>query len=99
MEAADKLAEEGISVEIVDPRTLRPMDTETIIKSVRKTHRVVVVEAGAGLARLGSEIAPPVPQPAVGDLAPPGARGARAEAPLPHARHLRAVHTASTGLI
>src|SRR3989442_3491083 len=48
LEAAEELAKEGISVEIVDPRTLRPMDTETIIGSVRKTHRAVVVEAGAG---------------------------------------------------
>src|SRR5262249_44508676 len=46
MEAAEELEKEGISVELVDPRTLRPMDTETIISSVRKTHRVVVVEAG-----------------------------------------------------
>ena len=57
MEAAEELEKEGISVELVDPRTLRPMDTETIIKSVRKTHRVVVVEAGAGFAGMGSEIA------------------------------------------
>src|SRR2546422_9631226 len=56
LEAAEELAKEGISVEIVDPRTLRPMDTETIIGSVRKTHRAVVVEAGAGFAGMGSEI-------------------------------------------
>ena len=56
LEAAEELAKEGISVEIVDPRTLRPMDTETILGSVRKTHRAVVVEAGAGFAGMGSEI-------------------------------------------
>ena len=57
LEVAEELAKDGISVEIVDPRTLRPMDTETIIGSVRKTHRAVVLEAGAGFAGMGSEIA------------------------------------------
>src|SRR5215510_7155643 len=58
LEAAEVLEkEDGISVEIVDPRTLRPMDSETIIGSVRKTHRCVVLEAGAGFAGMGSEIA------------------------------------------
>src|SRR5207302_9524119 len=62
MEAAEELEKEGISVELVDPRTLRPMDTETIINSVRKTHRVVVVEAGAGFPGMGSEIAQAGPE-------------------------------------
>ncbi len=53
LEAAEDLAKEGIEIEIVDPRTLRPMDTATIIGSVRKTHRAVVVEAGAGFAGHG----------------------------------------------
>ncbi len=48
LEAAEELEKEGISVEVVDPRTLRPMDKGTILTSVRKTHRAVVVEAGAG---------------------------------------------------
>src|SRR5438034_806376 len=66
MEAAEELSKEGISVEIVDPRTLRPMDTETIVGSVRKTHRAVVVEAfGAGVLR---KILVPA-----GDRAPVGA--------------------------
>src|SRR3990172_1961932 len=46
MEIANQLEQEGISIEVVDPRTLRPMDTETILNSVRKTHRAAVVEAG-----------------------------------------------------
>src|SRR3990167_5579594 len=57
LDVALDLAKEGISMEIVDPRTLRPMDTETIIGSVRKPHRAVVLEAGAGFAGMGSEIA------------------------------------------
>ena len=50
LEAAEELEKEGISVEVVDPRTLRPLDKGTILNSVRKTHRAVVVEAGAGFA-------------------------------------------------
>src|SRR5256714_9844381 len=95
MEAAEELEKDGISVEIVDPRTLMPMDTETILASVRKTHRVVVVEAGARFARVGSEIAPAVTQQAVDDLDAPGARGTRANAPLPHPRHLEERKTPS----
>src|SRR2546429_4757048 len=56
IEVADELAKEGISVELVDPRTLRPMAVETIIGSVRKTHRVVRVQPGAGFAGMGSAI-------------------------------------------
>src|SRR2546427_175342 len=66
MEAAEELAKEGISVELVDPRTLRPMDTETIIGSLRKNHRVVSWEAGAGFSWLGPEIAAPVTVEAFG---------------------------------
>src|SRR5256714_4821582 len=71
MEAAEELAKDGISVEIVDPRTLQPLDTETIIRSVRKTHRAVVVEAGAGFAGLGSGVSAFIPAPAVEALAAP----------------------------
>lgn len=62
LEVAEELAKEGISVEIVDPRTLRPMDADTIIGSVRKTHRAVVLEAGAGFAGMGSRSRPRSPR-------------------------------------
>src|SRR2546425_2794514 len=88
MEAAEELAAEGISVEIVDPRTLRPMDTETIVGSVRKTHRAVVVEAGAGVAGGGSGNPASVTQQAVRDPPAPGGAGTRAEAPPPPWRDL-----------
>jgi len=88
MEAAEELAKEGISVELVDPRTLRPMDTETIINSVRKTHRVVVVEAGAGFAGMGSEIGAFVTEQAFDDLDAPVERVTGANAPMPYARNL-----------
>jgi pyruvate dehydrogenase E1 component beta subunit len=95
MEAAEELAKDGISVELVDPRTLRPMDTETIIGSVRKTHRVVVVEAGAGFAGMGSEIAASVTEQAFDDLDAPVERVTGANAPMPYARNLERLKTPS----
>jgi pyruvate dehydrogenase E1 component beta subunit len=95
MEAADGLAEDGISVEVVDPRTLRPMDTETIIGSVRKTHRAVVVEAGAGFAGMGSEIAAFITEQAFDELDAPVERVTGASAPMPYARNLEKAKTPS----
>ena len=93
MEAAEVLEKDGISVEIVDPRTLRPMDTETIIGSVRKTHRAVIVEAGAGFAGMGSEIASFITEQAFDDLDAPVERVTGANAPMPYARNLEKLKT------
>src|SRR5437867_16992 len=93
LEAAEELDKEGISVEIVDPRTLRPMDTGTIISSVRKTHRAVVVEAGAGFAGMGSEIASFITEQAFDDLDAPVERVTGANAPMPYARNLEKLKT------
>jgi len=95
LEAAEELEKEGISVEIVDPRTLRPMDTDTIIGSVRKTHRAVVVEAGAGFAGMGSEIAAFITENAFDDLDAPVERVTGANAPMPYARNLERAKTPS----
>jgi pyruvate/2-oxoglutarate/acetoin dehydrogenase E1 component len=93
MEAAEELAKEGISVEIVDPRTLRPMDQDTIVGSVRKTHRCVVVEAGAGFAGMGSEIAAFITEQAFDDLDAPVERVTGASAPMPYAKNLERAKT------
>src|SRR5437879_4788332 len=95
MEAAEELAKEGISVEIVDPRTLQPLDTQTIIGSVRKTHRAVVVEAGAGFAGMGSEIATEITEEAFDDLDAPVERVTGENAPMPYARNLERAKTPS----
>ncbi|PYM96304.1 MAG: alpha-ketoacid dehydrogenase subunit beta, partial [Candidatus Rokuibacteriota bacterium] len=95
LEAAEELEKEGISVEIVDPRTLRPMDAGTIIGSVRKTHRAVVVEAGAGFAGMGSEIAAFIMEQAFDDLDAPVERVTGANAPMPYARGLERAKTPS----
>jgi pyruvate/2-oxoglutarate/acetoin dehydrogenase E1 component len=94
-EAAEELAQQGIEIEIVDPRTLRPMDTATIIDSVRKTHRAVVVEAGAGFAGMGSEIASFITEQAFDDLDAPVERVTGANAPMPYARNLERLKTPS----
>jgi pyruvate dehydrogenase E1 component subunit beta len=93
LEAAEDLAKEGIDIEVVDPRTLRPMDTATIIGSVRKTHRAVVVEAGAGFAGMGSEIASFITEGAFDDLDAPVERVTGANAPMPYARNLERLKT------
>jgi len=95
IEAAEELVGEGISVEVVDPRTLRPMDAPTIIDSVRKTHRAVVVEAGAGFAGMGSEIAAFITEHAFDDLDAPVERVTGANAPMPYARNLERAKTPS----
>jgi pyruvate dehydrogenase E1 component beta subunit len=95
MEAAEELAKDGISVEIVDPRTLQPLDSTTILASVRKTHRAVVVEAGAGFAGMGSELSAVITEQAFDDLDAPVERVTGVPAPMPYARNLEKAKTPS----
>jgi pyruvate/2-oxoglutarate/acetoin dehydrogenase E1 component len=83
MRAAEALAPEGVSVEVVDPRTLRPLDTATLLKSVRKTGRVVVVDEGRLGAGMASEIAAHIAEHAFGSLRAPIRRVAAADVPIP----------------
>jgi pyruvate dehydrogenase E1 component beta subunit len=99
LEVAEELERDGISMEIVDPRTLRPMDTATIIASVRKTHRAVVLEAGAGFAGMGSEIAAFITESAFDDLDAPVERVTGENAPMPYARNLELLKTPSKAKI
>ena len=93
LEAAEELEKEGISVEVLDPRTLRPMDKGTILASVRKTHRAVVVEAGAGFAGLGAEIGTIITEEAFDYLDSQVVRVTGANAPMPYARNLELAKT------
>ena len=99
LEVAEELAAEGISCEIVDPRTLRPMDQTTILGSVRKTHRAVVIEAGAGFAGMGSEIAAEIQEEVFDDLDAPVERITAENAPMPYARNLELLKTPSKAKI
>jgi pyruvate dehydrogenase E1 component beta subunit len=88
LEAAEKLAEEGISVEVIDLRTLRPLDSETIVRSVAKTNRIVTVEEGWPYAGIGSEIAARIMEEAFDYLDAPLQRVCAADVPLPYAANL-----------
>jgi len=88
LDAAEKLEKEGISAEVIDLRTLRPLDIDTIVASVKKTNRVVTVEEGWAFAGLGSEIAALVMEQAFDYLDAPVARVAGKDVPLPYAANL-----------
>ena len=81
--AADELAKEGISAEVVDPRTLAPLDTETLAESVRKTNRCIIVEEGHLRSGVGSEISAAVQEEAFDYLDAPIGRVAALDAPIP----------------
>jgi pyruvate dehydrogenase E1 component beta subunit len=85
---ADLLAKEGIEAEVVDPRTLRPLDEELIFESVKKTHRCVVVEEGWRYAGFGAEIADRVQRECFDDLDAPVLRVTAADVPMPYAKTL-----------
>jgi pyruvate dehydrogenase E1 component beta subunit len=88
LHAAEKLAEEGISAEVIDLRTLRPLDKETILESVRKTNRLVTVEEGFPVCGIGAEICSIVMQEAFDDLDAPVIKVAGKDVPLPYAANL-----------
>src|SRR5512136_2495423 len=88
LDAAGKLVEEGIDAEVIDLRTLRPLDTRSIVESVRKTNRMVVVEEGWRAYGIGAEIASRVTELAFDYLDAPVRRVAQAEVPLPYNRRL-----------
>jgi len=86
--AATKLAEEGIDVEVVDPRTLRPLDEDLIFESVRKTGRCVVVEEGWRIAGFGAEISDRVQRECFDALDAPVIRVTSEDVPMPYAKTL-----------
>jgi pyruvate dehydrogenase E1 component beta subunit len=88
MDAAKRLAADGIEAEIVDPRTLRPLDDEPIFESVRKTSRCVVVEEGWRMAGFGAEIADRVQRECFDALDAPVIRVTSADVPMPYAKTL-----------
>ncbi|GAB3792663.1 alpha-ketoacid dehydrogenase subunit beta [Nocardioides ungokensis] len=88
MAAADLLAAEGSSAEVVDLRTLRPLDDATILASVRATHRAVVVDEGWRSGSLAAEVSARITEQAFYDLDAPVERVCTAEVPLPYPRHL-----------
>ena len=86
--AADELAGAGISAEVVDLRTLRPLDAATILDSVTRTHRAVIVDEGWRSGSISAEISARIMEGAFYELDAPVARVCSAEAPMPYAKHL-----------
>jgi pyruvate dehydrogenase E1 component beta subunit len=86
--AAERLAETGTEAEVVDLRTLRPLDDETIIGSVRRTHRAVIVDEGWRSGSISAEISTRIMEQAFYDLDAPVERVCSAEVPMPYAKHL-----------
>jgi pyruvate dehydrogenase E1 component beta subunit len=86
--AADLLAKDGIEAEVVDPRTLRPLDEDLIFDSVRKTNRCVVVEEGWRIAGFGAEIADRVQRECFDSLDAPVIRVTAPDVPMPYAKTL-----------
>lgn len=91
LQAAEKLAEEGISVEVIDPRTIKPLDIDTIVESVKKTNRLVIAEESHYFASVGAEISHQVMEHAFDYLDAPIKRISCAEAPMPYAKNLEAL--------
>ncbi len=88
LEAADRLAGEGIEAEVIDLRTLRPLDTETVLKSLAKTNRMVVAEEGWPTCSISSEIIALCMEQGFDDLDAPVTRVTNEDVPLPYAANL-----------
>ena len=91
LEAAEALSNEGIEAEVIDLRTIRPLDTETIVNSVKKTNRLVSVEEGWPFAGIGSEISATIMEQAFDWLDAPVSRVTAVDVPLPYAANLEAL--------
>jgi len=83
LSAASLLEREGISVEVIDPRTIRPLDEETILASVRKTHRLLIVHEACKTGGFGAEVSALVVEKAFDALQAPVARVAARDTPMP----------------
>lgn len=92
LQAAEKIQEEfGVSVEVIDPRTIKPLDVDTIINSVKKTNRLVIAEESHAFASVGAEISHMVMEHAFDYLDAPVKRISTAETPIPYAKNLEAL--------
>jgi len=88
LKAAEELEKEGISCEVIDPRTIRPLDIETIVESVKKTNRVVIAEESHPFCGIGAEISAEIQERAFDYLDAPVRRVSGADVPMPYAKNL-----------
>jgi pyruvate dehydrogenase E1 component beta subunit len=96
LEAADKLAEDGISAEVIDLRTLRPIDYDTVLASVMKTNRCVTVEEGYPVCSIGGHISATIMQKAFDYLDAPVINCAGKDVPMPYAANLEKLALVTT---
>ncbi|MGH2551253.1 MAG: alpha-ketoacid dehydrogenase subunit beta [Thermomicrobiales bacterium] len=99
LEAAEQLAKEGISVEVIDPRTVAPLDIETMLESVHKTGRLLVVDEDFAPCGMGAEIAAQVMERGFDDLDAPVRRLNGLQSPVPYSPPLEAAMTPNRGQI
>jgi pyruvate dehydrogenase E1 component beta subunit len=88
LKAAELLAADGVQAEVVDLRTIRPLDTETVLNSVAKTHRAVVVEEGWSFAGVGAQVVDIIQRDIFDELDAPVLRVTGADVPMPYNKHL-----------
>ncbi len=96
MAAADQLAEDGTQAEVIDLRTLRPLDDATFLDSVRRTHRAVVIDEGWRSGSISAEVSARIMEQAFYELDAPVGRVASKEVPTPYARHMEQAAIPST---
>src|SRR6266496_3254878 len=88
LQAADELDKQGVSCEVIDPRTIRPLDIETIVKAVEKTNRVVIAEESHPFCSVAAEISAQITERAFDYLDAPVKRVSGADVPMPYAKNL-----------
>jgi pyruvate dehydrogenase E1 component beta subunit len=88
LKAADQLAQDGVSAEVLDLRTIRPIDAEAVLGSVAKTHRCVVVEEGWPFAGVGAQVVDTIQRDAFDELDAPVLRVTGADVPMPYNKQL-----------
>lgn len=99
LQAAEQLAKEDIDAEVIDLRTLRPLDTATILNAVAKTHRAVVIDEAWRTGSFAAEISAQIMEGAFDELDAPVARVCSAEVPIPYAKHLEEAALPAVGTI
>jgi pyruvate dehydrogenase E1 component beta subunit len=99
LNAAKTLADEGIDAEVIDLRTIRPLDEAAILASVAKTNRCVVAEEGWSFAGVGAQVVDLIQRDAFNDLDAPVLRVTQADVPMPHNKHLEKAAKADAGKI
>jgi len=99
VQAADRLSESGIQAEVIDLRSLRPLDMSTILNSIAKTHRAVIIDEAWRTGSFAAEISAQIMESAFDELDAPVARVCSAEVPMPYAKHLEAATLPSVDAI